>query len=337
MSNPRSKHNPTSRSPEAGFSLIELVLVCAIVSIVAAISLATFANRDQAARFQADVAARIRERRASAIRINAVTEPTLLENFRQPPIGIDFTNLATTASLVVEGTERTTFAAPSNPGGIGQWNFVYQGRQLLIPAGWRIATGASDLSPISLIALGTPTTSFSFAADGKLSPVSLPPYTSNINPNNENPFPTIYLTNGTTARAVAVHPAGLVELWNYDEATQKWTGFGNRQVTESPIALPTPTPSPTQSPAPCFISISPNPLLVQRNGSATITVTLRSNTGPGTVLAAGAGAAGITVSPASQNITDEQPATFAVTARTSNGSVNFSSPCGSTNLSVQTF
>lgn len=337
MSNPRSKHNLTSRSPEAGFSLIELVLVCAIVSVVAAISVATFANRDQAGRFQADVAARIRERRASAVRINALTEPTLLENFRQPPIGIDFTNLPTTASLVVEGTERTTFATPSNPGGIGQWNFVYQGRQLQIPAGWRIANGASDLSPISLIPLGTPTTSFNFTVDGKLDPGSLPTYTSNTNPNNENPFPTIYLTNGTTARAVAVHPAGLVELWNYDEATQTWTGFGNRQIAESPIATPTPTPSPTQSPAPCFISISPNPLLVQRNGSATITVTLRSNTGPGTVLAAGSGAAGITVSPASQNITDEQPATFAVTARTSNGSVNFSSPCGSTNLSVQTF
>ena len=326
-----------SRSPQTGFSLLELVIVCALISIVTAISLASFANRDQAGRFQADVAARIRERRASAVRINALTEPTVLENFRQPPIGIDFTNLATTAPLVVEGPERTTFAPPGNPGAIGQWNFIYQGRPLQIPTGWRIATSASDLSPISLIPLGTISTSFSFTPDGKIEVLSLPPYTPNTNPNNENPFPTIYLTNGTTARAVAVHPAGLVELWNYDEATQKWTGFANRQVTTTPAATPTPTPIPTPSPDQCAIAASPNPLLVQRNGSATISVTLLSNTGPATVLAADSGAAGITVSPSSQNITDQQPATFTVNVRTTNGSVNFSSPCGSINLTVQTF
>src|SRR5688572_33125817 len=124
MSNLQQKHSPTRRPSQTGFSMIELVIVCAIISIIAAISLASFANRDQAGRFQAEVATRIRERRASAIRINALTEPTLLENFRQPSIGIDFTNLATTAPLVVEGTERTTFAAPANPGALGLWNFV---------------------------------------------------------------------------------------------------------------------------------------------------------------------------------------------------------------------
>jgi prepilin-type N-terminal cleavage/methylation domain-containing protein len=336
MSNSIPKHF-LRKSPETGFSLVELVIVCAIISIIAAISLASFANRDQAGRFQADVAARLRERRASAVRINALTEPTFLENFRQPPIGIDFTNLPTTAALVIEGQERTTFAPPANPGGNGTWNFVYQGRQLQIPSGWRIATAASDLSPISLIPLGTLTTSFSFTAAGKLDTLSLPVYTSNTNPNNENPFPTIYLTNGTTARAVAVHPSGLVELWNYDEATQKWTGFSDRQVTATPTPTPTPAATPTPAPAPCSIGVSPNPLLVPKNGSATITVTLWSNTDPGTVLAAASGAAKITVSPSSQNITGEQSATFTVHVMTSNGSVNFSSPCGSTNLSVKTF
>ena len=92
----------------AGFSLIELLIVCAIVSLLTAIALASFANRDQATRFQADVASRIRERRASAIRINALTAATALENFRQPPIGIDFANLQTTAALVVDGEAART-------------------------------------------------------------------------------------------------------------------------------------------------------------------------------------------------------------------------------------
>ena len=238
------KRSPTSlsitlRNHSAGFSLVELVIVCAILSVIAAIALSSFANRDQAARFQAEVASRIRERRASAIRINALTEPTLLETFSQPPITIDFANLQTTAALVVEGQgDRTAFQPPATPGTQGTWNFVYHGRQLQIPAGWRIANSASQLSPLPLIPLGVPTTFFSFDPDGKLDADSLPPTSSNTNPNTESPFPTIYLTNGNQGRAVAVHPSGLVELWQYDEVNARWSGFSNRIVTDAPTTPP---------------------------------------------------------------------------------------------------
>jgi prepilin-type N-terminal cleavage/methylation domain-containing protein len=329
-----------SRSAAAGFSLLELVIVCAIVSVIAALSLASFANRDQAGRFMADVAARIRERRASAVRINALIEPTLLENFRQPPISIDFSNLSTTAPLVVEGVEgaeRTSFGAPPSLGGTGQWNFVYQGTSLQVPSGWRIAASASQLSPIPLIPLGTPTTTLSFTADGKLDPSSLPSATSNINPDVESPFPAIYLTNGSAARAVAVHPSGLVELWQYDEKTRTWNGFSNRSVTTTPTPTPVPTPTPTPTPGPCSIGASPSPLLIPKNGSGTVTVTLWSFSGTGTITAKGNTGAHITVSPLTQQVTDSTPATFSVDVMTSNGSINFSSPCGSTNVSVKTF
>ncbi len=324
----------------AGFSLLELVIVCAIVSVVAALSLASFANRDQAGRFMADVAARIRERRASAVRINALVEPTLLENFRQPPISIDFSNLATTGPLVVEGVEgeeKTSFGAPPSLGGTGQWNFVYQGTSLQVPSGWRIAASASQLSPIPLIPLGTPTTTLSFTADGKLDPSSLPSATSNTNPDVESPFPAIYLTNGSAARAVAVHPSGFVELWQYDEKTGTWNGFSNRSVTTTPTPTPEPTPTPASTPGPCSIGASPSPLLIPKNGSASVTVTLWSFSGTGTITAKGNAGARITVSPLTQQVTDGTPATFTVNVMTNNGSINFSSPCGSTNVSVKTF
>ena len=235
----------TARNHSAGFSLLELVIVCALISILVAIALVSFANRDQAARFQAEVASRIRERRASAIRINALTEATSLETFRQPPISIDFRNLQTTAALVVEGqADRTTFNPPVTPGTLGTWNFVYHGRELQIPTGWRIANSASDLSPLPLIPLGVPTTSFNFAADGRLDSDSLPPTPSNTNPNAESPFPTIYLTNGNDGRAVAVHPSGLLELWQYDDANRRWIGFSNRTVTDTPNPIPSPSPTP---------------------------------------------------------------------------------------------
>ena len=214
---------------QEGFSLMELAVVCAIVSIVAALALASFARRDEGGRFLQDVAARVRDRRAAAIRINALTEPTLLENYRQPPISIDFGNLATTAPLVTEGANHTTFNTPAQ-GSTGTWSFVYQGTPLSVPAGWRVAASASQLAPIPVISLGTPTTVINFTADGRLDPSSLPTATPNTNPNVESPFPAIYLTDGRTARAVAVHPSGLVELWQYDEAANAWRGFGNRTI-----------------------------------------------------------------------------------------------------------
>ena len=322
----------TARNHSAGFSLLELVIVCALISILVAIALVSFANRDQAARFQAEVASRIRERRASAIRINALTEATSLETFRQPPISIDFRNLQTTAALVVEGqADRTAFNPPVTPGTLGTWNFVYHGRELQIPTGWRIANSASDLSPLPLIPLGVPTTSFKFAADGRLDADSLPPTPSNTNPNAESPFPTIYLTNGNDGRAVAVHPSGLLELWQYDDANRRWIGFSNRTVTDTPTPVSNPTPTP------CSLVVSPNPLSIPINGSAIVTVTLSAFTSTDTILATASGAARITVSPSSQQVTGQQAVQFTVNVQNNNGSVNFSSPCGSTNVSVRTF
>jgi prepilin-type N-terminal cleavage/methylation domain-containing protein len=326
------------RHPKAaGFSLLELVIVCAIISIVAALSLASFANRDQAGRFMSDVASKIRERRASAIRINALTAATSLENFRQPAISIDFANVSSTASLVVEGENGTTFNAPPSQGGQGSWNMVYQGTPVQMPSGWRIAASSSQLSPIPLIPLGVPTTAFAFMPDGKLDPSTLPAYTSNTNPNVENPFPTIYLTNGTEARAVAVHPSGLIELWQYDEAAGTWNGFSNRSVSATPTPTPVPIPTPTPAPGPCSIGASPNPLQVQQNSDGTVNVTLWNNADKATITAKGSTGANISVSPSTQDVTGEQPATFTVTVVTSNGSINFSGPCGSTNVSVKTF
>ena len=218
------------KSNQAGFSLVELLVVCVIIAIVAGLALASMANRDQGGRLAHDIAGRIRERRASAIRLNALTQPTLLENFRQSSVSIDFNTLSTTAPLVTDGSNPTTFSAPAQAGGTGTWNFVYQGTPLTVPSGWHIAASQSQLSPIPLISLGTPTTSFAFTADGRLDPSTLPAASPNTNPNVESAFPAIYVTDGRTARAIAVHPSGLVEYWIYDETTNTWRGFGNRTI-----------------------------------------------------------------------------------------------------------
>lgn len=204
------------------------MIVCAIIGIVAGLALASFARRDEATRLVEDVAGRIRARRAAAMRLNALTQPTLLENYRQPPISIDFVNANSTATLVTEGSTHTTFNTPASPGGTGSWTYAYQGAPLTMPAGWRVATSATDLAPIPVISLGIPTTVLNFTGDGRLDTSSVPAAPVNTNPNQESPFPAIYLTDGRTARAVAVHPSGLTEIWRYDENAGSWRGFGNR-------------------------------------------------------------------------------------------------------------
>src|SRR5260370_2887653 len=194
------------QSNQAGFSLVELVIVCAIIGVVAALAFASFANRDEGSRLAQDVASRIRARRAAAIRLNALVQPTLLENYKQPSISIDFINTTTTASLVTEGTVPTTFTAPGGLGSTRTWNYVYQGNALTLPAGWRVATSSSSLSPIPVISLGTPQTVFNFTGDGRLDPSSLPATPANTNPNQESQFPAIYLTNGRTPPAMPLHP-----------------------------------------------------------------------------------------------------------------------------------
>jgi hypothetical protein len=86
------------------------------------------------------------------------------------------------------------------------------------------------MAPIPVIQLGTPATSLNFTADGRLETSTLPDADPNTNPNVESPFPTIYLTDGTAARAIAVHPSGLVETWQYDETEGVWKGFGGRTL-----------------------------------------------------------------------------------------------------------
>lgn len=232
------------RERAAGHTLLEMMIVVVMIAIVAALAIPKLSGRDDAARLGQTAAIRIRERRAAAIQLNQLTAPTLLRNYIQPPVTIDFTNLNTTRALRVDGTDAnrdgvddvtglqlTRFVAPSTPGGTGTWSYAYQGEGLTLPSGWRVAASSADLQPIPLIPLGTLVTSISFTSSGAVS--NQPSTAGSLNPNVESPFPAVYFTNGTDAWAVAVHVTG-PEVWQWDRASNQWKGFGNRTVTGGP-------------------------------------------------------------------------------------------------------
>ena len=224
---------------EGGFSLTELLVVSALIIIVAALAFRISSGRDDGSRLGQDVARRIRERRAAAIQLNQQRAATQLEQYVQPPVTIDFADPETTRSLWLEGADAdddgnddasgrplTRFVPPSAPGGTGAWAYAYQGGALRLPAGWRLATTASELAPVPPIPLGVPAAAVSFTREGTVA--NNPAAAGTTDPNQQTPFLAIYLTDGSDAQAVAVHPTGLTEYWRWDAASQAWRGFGDR-------------------------------------------------------------------------------------------------------------
>jgi type II secretory pathway pseudopilin PulG len=228
-----------ARRAEAGFSLTELVIVIALIIIVAGLAFRTLSGRDDSVRLGQDVTRRIRERRAAAIQLNQQRSASLLEQFVQPPVTIDFAAPETTRSLWLEGTDAdddgnddisgrplTRFVPAGAPGATGTWVYAYQGSALHLPAGWRLVATAADLAPIPLIPLGVPATAVSFTREGTVA--NNPATAGTTDTNQQTPFLAIYLTDGSDAQAVAVHATGLTELWRWDSAAGVWRGFGDR-------------------------------------------------------------------------------------------------------------
>ncbi|MFL6284630.1 MAG: prepilin-type N-terminal cleavage/methylation domain-containing protein [Pyrinomonadaceae bacterium] len=237
----RSARQAASLKAQRGHSLVELLIVVVIIMIVASLAFARFSGREDGVRLGQDVARRIRERRAAAIQLNTQTTATQLQQFVQPPVTIDFADLATTRSLRLEGTDGngdgnddtsglplTHFIPPAAAGAAGTWAYAYEGSPLDLPARWRFASTAGDLSPIPAIPLGTPTTAISFTREGKVA--NLPAAAGTTDPARESPFPAVYLTDGSNAYAVAVHPTGLVEFWRWDASANAWKGYADRTV-----------------------------------------------------------------------------------------------------------
>jgi prepilin-type N-terminal cleavage/methylation domain-containing protein len=187
-----------TKRASAGHTLVELMIVVAMIAIVAALGIAKLSGRDDAVRLG-----------QTALRIDGTDENH---------DGFDDRS----------GLQLTRFMPPASAGATGTWSYAYQGEPLKLPTGWRVATSTSDLAPIPPIPLGTLVTTISFTPEGKVG--NQPPTAGSINPNVESPFPTVYFTNGSDAWAVAVHVTG-PEVWQWDRTSNQWRGFGNRTVT----------------------------------------------------------------------------------------------------------
>jgi hypothetical protein len=110
----------------------------------------------------------------------------------------------------------------------------------------------------------------------------------------------------------------------------------NKVATSNSVTVTTSTPTPTPTPTPvqCSISVSPSSLTIPRNGSGTVSVSLSNLSGKDTITATSSNSGQIQVSPASATVTGSSSATFTIVVKRNNGSVTFSSSCGSQTVSV---
>lgn len=110
--------------------------------------------------------------------------------------------------------------------------------------------------------------------------------------------------------------------------------------TPTPTPVPTPTPTPLPSPtatptvAPCSLSATPTSITISQNGSGTISVRLNNFSGSGTISASSSNNGQIQVSPGSATVSGSNPASFTISVKKQNGSVTFSSSCGSQNVPI---
>ncbi len=75
--------------------------------------------------------------------------------------------------------------------------------------------------------LGQMTSSVGFDHDGRPDPRPSADSVSGLT-TAESPFWAIYFTNGSEARALAIHSTGLIEPLRYEN--NQWTGFGGRVI-----------------------------------------------------------------------------------------------------------
>lgn len=255
-------NSPGPRRHEQGFSLVEMLIVVAIVGLISAFAFSHLGARRDAAgggtRALAAVASRLQERQEAARRLRPMRgDATTLEAFSMPPLEIDFATPSTTRELVTDGVDADGNGTDDNTGATitravapasgfpdpGTWQYGYQGSPVSLPTGWRVATSAEQLNGIPLIAngqggRGVLATRFGFDARGKASAaapgvaaLSTPPPGA---PSGEGgvttaPFWALYLAGPSgAAAAVAVHPTGALEVWHWDGSS--WQGFDRRTL-----------------------------------------------------------------------------------------------------------
>ena len=248
----------TRLNSESGFSLIELMLVIGLIGLISALAFSRFLSANDTGageRALQQINSRIQQRRDEAIRLNGLRAATSLENEVAPLVEMDLSDLSTTASLIINGTDADGDGRDDDTGETltrlrsGNWQYSYRNDALDLPAGWSVV--ADDDRSLPIIGngaghgQGANVTRLGFDANGRTFGYvnggwqRFPTGASPDENSAENPpFWATYVartdslgTKNLIAVAVAVYPSGQTEKFHFDGYV--WRGWRGRVIQPS--------------------------------------------------------------------------------------------------------
>lgn len=243
-----------NKTAQNGFSLIELIIVIGLVCLISALAYSHLLSKTDSAageRALESVAERVAMRRDEAIRLNGLQSATSLESEIAPLVEIDFSDLNSTASLIINGRDNDNDHYDDDTGEMltflesDGWKYSYRKDSLELPDSWHVVSEKE--MPVKLIGgggngQGVPVTKVGFDADGRAYGYNAEgiweKYPSGSSTDESySPFWTIYIVRSSSnkkseaqAVAVAVYPSGQIEKFRYDGSV--WRGWRGRAINE---------------------------------------------------------------------------------------------------------
>lgn len=231
--------NSAKTSANRGFTLIELLITIIVIAIICGfvysrIGTARFSNESGEA-LLTSLTDRVTARHAAALRLNQTNRATTLTAAATNPLEIDFTNSATTATLVTDGADADKNGIDDQTGltltrlaADGTWIYGYEPDALRIPAAWKPLTTASG---ITLPAKAVLVTNVAFDGSGQAyTRNSSGSYTSLKSSADFSFYFICFAFELNNERhgfiGIAVHQSGQIEKFRY--ANGVWTGYGGR-------------------------------------------------------------------------------------------------------------
>jgi Tfp pilus assembly protein FimT len=328
--------NTKTPNNELGSSVLQLLIVVAIVIIVSGFALMGITSarahirRSNSARLFASYVERAR---GDSVRRHAQgTQQASIQqiNTTTYSVTMDFSGSGTVTTQNFATESGVTINIP-----LGTVTFDWRGRTA-VETSVRFANELPGSTTVHITGSGDVTIDSEIFEDGSLPAVILNGLGGNVI-SDPTPTPDASASPSPSPSASATptpDPSASATPTPDPSASATPSPYPSATPVPSATVSPSPSPSATATPVACSITTSVTSITIAENGSGSVSAHLNNFSGTGTITATSSNAGQIQVSPGSATVSGSSSASFTITVKKSNGSVTFSSSCGSQTVDV---